>query len=65
MGNEEVGDAGAQCDRGAYLSQAYINAFGKYDKPDCYPQQHLAANRDRIVKSYNYYQNASLKEDSL
>jgi hypothetical protein len=29
--DEEDGDAGAPRDSGAYLSQAYINAFGKYD----------------------------------
>jgi hypothetical protein len=55
----------AQRDRGVYLRQAYINAFGKYGKPDCYLEQDFAANRDRIVKPYNYYQNTYLKEDSL
>ena len=43
--DEEVGDAGAPRDRGAYLSQAYINAFGKYDEPDWDPEQGFAANR--------------------
>ena len=47
--DEEVGDAGALRDRGAYLSQAYVNAFRKYDEADWDPEQGPAANRDRIV----------------
>jgi len=61
MSEEETGDAGAPRDRGAYLSQAYINAFGKYDEPDWDPEQGFAANRDRIVKLYDYYRDTYLK----
>ena len=45
---EEDDDAVAPRDRWVYLSQAYINAFGKYDEPDWDPKQGFAANRDRI-----------------
>ena len=61
MGDEATGDAGAPRDRGAYLSQAYINAFGKYDEPDWDPDQGFAANRERIIKLYDYYRDAYLK----
>jgi hypothetical protein len=59
--DEEVGDAGAPRDRGVYLSQAYVNAFGTYDEPDWDPEQGFAANRDRIVKLYDYYRDTYLK----
>ena len=58
---EEVGDAGAPRDRGYYLSQAYVNAFGAYDEPDWNPEQGYAANRDRIIKLYDYYKDTYLK----
>ena len=34
---------------GVYLSQAYVNAFRKYDEPDWDTEQGYVANRDRIV----------------
>jgi hypothetical protein len=61
MADDEAADAGAPRDRGAYLSQAYVNAFGTYDEPDWDPEQGFAANRDRIVKLYDYYRDTYLK----
>ena len=50
---DETGDADAPRDRGAYLSQAYVNAFGKYDETHWDPKQGFAANRDRTIKLYS------------
>ena len=61
MADDEAADAGAPRDRGAYLSQAYVNAFGTYDEPDWDPQQGFAANRDRLIKVYDYYRDTCLK----
>lgn len=58
------GDAGAPRDRNYYLSQAYINAFGTYDEPDWNPDNGYAANRDRIIKVYEYYKAVYLKGPS-
>jgi hypothetical protein len=55
MADNEAGDAGAPRDRGAYLNQAYVKAFGTYDEPDWDPQQGFVANRDRLIKVYDYY----------
>jgi len=55
MADDEAADAGAPRDRGAYLSQAYVNAFGTNDEPDWDPQQGFVANRDRLIKVYDYY----------
>jgi hypothetical protein len=43
------------------LSQAYVNAFGKYDEPDWDPEQGFAANRDRIIKLYDHSRDTYLK----
>jgi hypothetical protein len=48
-------DAGAPRDLPFYVSQAYINAFGKFDEPDWDPEQGFTANRARIVQLYDYY----------
>src|SRR5882672_138388 len=63
--NDEDGDAGAPRDRGYYLSQAYVNAFGVYDEPDWDPEKGYSANRDRIVKLYDYYQATYLKQPDV
>lgn len=59
--NHNDGDAGAPRDRQYYLNQAYVNAFGVYDEPDWDPEKGYAANRDRIVKLYDYYKDTYLK----
>jgi len=59
--NDSDGDAGAPRDRPFYLSQAYVNAFGAFDEPDWDPEQGFAANRQRIIQLYDYYQKIYLK----
>jgi hypothetical protein len=61
MADDEAGDAGMPRDRGACLSQAYVNAFGTYDEPDWDPQQGFVANRERLIKVYDYYRDTYLK----
>jgi hypothetical protein len=56
------GDAGAPGGFPYYLSQAYINAFGKYDEPDWDPQLGYSANRARIVQLYDYYRTLYLRQ---
>ena len=56
------GDAGAPRDLPYYLSQAYINAFSKYDESDWDPEQGFAANRARILQLYDYYNALYLKQ---
>jgi hypothetical protein len=56
------GDAGVPRDLPYYLSQAYINAFGKYDESDWDPEQGFAANRARILQLYDYYNALYLKQ---
>ena len=59
--DDEYADAGAAHDRDFYLQRAYQNAFGAYDQAAWDPEQGYAANRDRIVKLYDYYQAVYLK----
>jgi hypothetical protein len=54
MVDDEAADAGASRDRGAYLSQAYVNTFGTYDEPDWDPQQGFVANRDRLINPRDF-----------
>ncbi len=57
-------DAGVK-DRQYYLTIAYNNAFGTYDEASWDPIQGFAANRERIVKLYDYYRGTYLKRPDL
>lgn len=57
-------DAGVK-DREFYLKAAYDNAFGTFDEGAWDPARGFNANRARIVKLYDYYQDTYLKRPSL
>ena len=52
-------------DRDAYISMSWINAFGKRDEAGWNPDAGFAANRDRILKLYDYYARVAASDQRL